>query len=29
MLGATATGSGPIDADVSEKLFPSGTSMRL
>jgi hypothetical protein len=29
MLGVTATGSELIDADVSRKLSPSGTSMRL
>jgi hypothetical protein len=28
-LGATAIGSGPIDADVPRKISPSGTSMRL
>jgi hypothetical protein len=28
-LGVTATGSEPIDADISGKLSPSGTSKRL
>jgi hypothetical protein len=29
MLDVTATGSGTSATDVSERLFPSGTSTRL